>query len=119
MALSLKMNLDKKSLIQMVVLVVLIAVGVGAYFMQQGGGGLDFIAGFFESKPTVMRAPTAKAQAPAGDKKSGTAPAAVDVKAKADVPAIPAAPAKGQIHGKPFVVESGSIENGVLTLRLG
>ena len=47
MALNLKMNLDKKSLIQIVVLVVLIAVGAGAYFMQQGDGGLDFITGFF------------------------------------------------------------------------
>ncbi len=111
MALSLKMNLDKKSLIQIVVLVVLIAVGAGAYFMQQGGGGLDFITGFFESKPATTRAPAVKTQAPAADKKSGTAPAA-DVKAKADVPAIPATPAKGQIHGKPFVVESSSIENG-------
>lgn len=111
MALNLKMNLDKKSLIQIVVLVVLIAVGAGAYFMQQGGGGLDFgfITGFFESKPTTTRAPAAKSQAPA----------AVDVKAKADAPVIPAAPAKGQIHGKPFVVESSSIDNGTLTLRLG
>src|SRR3972149_3027134 len=109
MALNLKMNLDKKSLIQIVVLVVLIAVGAGAYFMQQGDGGLDFITGFFESKPATTRAPAAKAQAPA----------AGDVKAKADAPAIPAAPAKGQIHGKPFVVESSNIENGTLTLRLG
>ena len=121
MALNLKMNLDKKSLIQIVVLVVLIAVGAGAYFMQQGGGGLDFgfITGFFESKPTTTRAPAAKSQAPAADRKSGIAPAAVDVKVKADAAAIPAAPAKGQIHGKPFVVESSSIENGTLTLRLG
>ena len=73
MALNLKMNLDKKSLIQIVVLVVLIAVGAGAYFMQQGGGGLDFgfITGFFESKPTTTRAPAAKSQAPAADRKSG------------------------------------------------
>jgi hypothetical protein len=119
MALNLKMNLDKKSLIQIVVLVVLIAVGAGAYFMQQGGGGLDFgfITGFFESKPATTRAPAAKAQAPAADKKSGTAPTAVDVKASAS--ASPALPAKGQIHGKPFVVESSSIENGTLPLRLG
>jgi hypothetical protein len=116
MALNLKMNLDKKSLIQMVVLVVLIAVGVGAYFMQQGGGGLDFITGFFESKPATMRAPAAKAQAPAADKKPGV-PAAAEIKARA--PAIPSTPATGQIHGKPFVVESSSIENGTLTLRLG
>lgn len=120
MALNMKMNLDKKSLIQIVVLVVLIAVGAGAYFMQQGGEGLDFISGLFESKPATTRAPGAKAPAPVADKKPAAAPAAVaDGKPKADVPAIPASPAKGQIHGKPFVVESSSMESGVLTLRFG
>ena len=37
MSLNLKMNLDKKSLIQIVVLIVLIVGGAGAYFMQQNG----------------------------------------------------------------------------------
>jgi len=116
MSLNLKMNLDKKSLIQIVVLVVLIAVGAGAYFLQQGGG-LDFVTGLFDDKPagtkgTITRAPTT------GKSAAGTAEPA-ESKPKADVAAIPSTPAKGQIHGKPFVVESSHIENGVLTLNLG
>ncbi len=119
MALNMKMNLDKKSLIQIVVLAALIAGGAGYYFMQQEGGGLDIVGGLsnlFESKPVTTRAPGAKTQAPVADKK----PVAVaDGMPKADAPVIPAGPAKGQIHGKPFVVESSSMENGVLTLRSG
>ena len=116
MSLNLKMNLDKKSLIQIVVLVVLVAVGAGAYFLQQGGG-LDFVTDLFDGKSsgtkgTVTRAPSA------GKSAGGTSEPA-DSKPKADVAAIPATPAKGQIHGKPFVVESSHIENGVLTLNLG
>lgn len=103
------MKLDKKSLIQIVILVVLVIGGVGAYLMQQDGG-LDFISGLFESEPTTIRAPTTAAVV-----KPAPAPAAV----KPAAPEIPAAPAKGQVHGKPFVVEDSYIENGVLTLRLG
>lgn len=116
----LKMKLDKKSLIQIVILIVLVAGGAGAYFMQQDGG-LDFISGLFESKPTTVRAPAS--HAPAADKKPGAAPASAPatdkVAAKPVAPAIPAAPAKGQIHGKPFTVENSYIESGMLTLRLG
>lgn len=116
MSLNLKMNLDKKSLMQIVVLVVLVVVGVGAYFLQQGGG-LDFVTGLFDDKPagtkgTITRAPTT------GKSAAGTSEPA-DSKPKVDVAAIPATPAKGQIHGKPFVVEGSHIENGVLTLNLG
>lgn len=114
---SLKMNLDKKSLIQIVILVVLVAGGAGAYLMQQGDGlDLGFLTDLLESKPAVTRAPTARA--PTARKPDATAPVAAN-KPKPDLPAIPAAPAKGQIHGLPFVVESSTIENGVLTLRLG
>lgn len=120
------MNLDKKSLIQIVVLVVLIVVGAGAYLMQQGEGlNLDFITGFFESKPAVTRAPTTNTKTSA-ERKSASTPAmgattgaSPAMPAANDVPVIPPTPAKGLIHGKPFVVESSSIENGVLTLRLG
>jgi hypothetical protein len=103
------MKLDKKSLIQIVILVVLVIGGVGAYLMQQDGG-LDFISGLFESEPATIRAPTTAAV---------VKPAPAPATAKPAAPEIPAAPAKGQVHGKPFVVEDSYIENGVLTLRLG
>jgi len=106
----LKMKLDKKSLIQIVILIVLLAGGAGAYFMQQDGG-LDFISGLFESAPATIRAP-------ATDKKPPSGPAAPSA-AKPGAAEIPATPAKGQIRGKPFVVENGYIESGVLILRLG
>lgn len=103
------MKLDKKSLIQIVILIVLVIGGAGAYLAQQDGG-LDFVSGLFESEPATIRAPT-----PAAARKPVPDPAA----AKPATPGIPAAPAKGQVHGKPFVVENSYIENGVLTLRLG
>jgi hypothetical protein len=106
------MKLDKKSLIQIVILIVLVIGGAAAYLMQQDGG-LDFISGLFESEPATIRAPT-----PAAAKKPAPGPAAPAV-TKPAAPEIPAAPAKGQVHGKPFVVENSYIENGVLTLRLG
>ncbi len=112
---NLKMSLDKKSLLQIVLLVVLVVGGAGAYLMQQDGG-LDFITSFFESEPAATPAP-APAKQPIVRKRPAQAPAASP--AKADVPQIPSVPAKGEIHGMPFIVESSSIENGVLTLRLG
>lgn len=114
----LKMKLDKKSLIQIVILVVLVVGGAGAYLMQQDGG-LDFISGLFEGEPAAIRAPTTRAPAPAADRKPASGPAAPSTATAPGAPEIPAAPAKGQIHGKPFVVENSDIESGVLTLRLG
>jgi hypothetical protein len=111
------MKLDKKSVIQIVVLVVLVAGGAGIYLMQQDGGlNLGFITDLFESKPTVTRAPVAHAPAP--QKPGAAAPVAAN-KPKADLPVIPATPASGQIHGQPFTVERSTIENGVLTLGMG
>ncbi len=51
------MKLDKKSLIQIVILIVLVIGGAGAYLVQQDGG-LDFVSGLFESEPATIRAPT-------------------------------------------------------------
>jgi hypothetical protein len=113
----LKMNFDKKSLIQIVILIVLIAGGAGAYLMQQDGG-LDFISGFFESEPATIRAPAARASTPAAVKAT-PAPVTPAVATKPAVGEIPAVPAKGQVHGKPFVVENSYYESGVLGLRLG
>lgn len=109
-----KMKLDKKSLIQIVILIVLVAGGAGAYFMQQDGG-LDFISGLFESEPATIRAPAARAPAAS----AGAKPAPAPTVAKPAAPEIPAGPAKGQVHGKPFTVENSYIEGGVLTMRLG
>jgi hypothetical protein len=106
------MKLDKKSLIQIVILIVLVIGAAGAYLAQQDGG-LDFVSGLFESEPATIRAP-----APAAARKPAPGPAATAA-TKPAAPGIPAAPAKGQVHGKPFVVENSYIENGVLTLRLG
>ncbi len=114
----LKMKFDKKSLIQIVILVVLVAGGAGAYLMQQDGG-LDFISGLFESEPAAIRAPASRAQAPVADKNPAPVPAAPSAGFKPGVPEIPAAPAKGQVHGKSFVVENSYVESGMLTLRLG
>lgn len=111
--------MNKKSLIQIVVLVVLVAGAGGIYMMQQEGGGLDlsFITDFLGNKsastPTTeapKKAPTVRA--PAGS------PAA-EKTVKSDAPIIPPTPAKGQVHGKPFLVESSSIDNGLLSLKLG
>lgn len=113
----LKMKLDKKSLIQVVILIVLIAGGAGAYLMQQEGG-LDFITGMFESQPATIRAPAPAAKKPPAPE--GVPPAsAADKAAKAPAPSAPAGPVAGQVQGKPFALESGSIESGVLTLRSG
>lgn len=106
------MKLDKKSLIQIVILIVLVIGGAGAYLAQQDGG-LDFVSGLFESEPATIRAP-----APAVARKPAPGPAA-PAAAKPAAPGISAEPAKGQVHGKPFVVGDSYIENGVLTLRLG
>ncbi|MBI3570074.1 MAG: hypothetical protein HY082_03075 [Gammaproteobacteria bacterium] len=114
----LKMKLDKKSLIQIVILIVLVAGGAGAYLMQQDGG-LDFISGLFESKPATIRAPAAEKKPSATPAASSGAPVAATATVKPGVPAIPAAPAKGQVHGKPFAVETSHVESGVLTMRLG
>ena len=112
----LKMKLDKKSLVQIVVLVVLVIGGAAAYLMQQDGG-LDFITSMFESEPATIRAPGARAPAAPAARKP--APRAAAGETKPAAAEIPAAPATGQVHGKPFVVESSHVENGVLTLRLG
>jgi hypothetical protein len=97
------MNLNKKSLIQIIVLVVLL-VGGGGVFLATQEGGLDFLSDLIpgmkeEPKPAPAPAPVAKP--------------------KPDVPPIPMLPAKGKVGGKPFTVERATIENGVLTLFHG
>jgi hypothetical protein len=107
------MALNKKSLVQIVVLVVLVAAAGGAYLMQQEGG-LDFITSLLGDKAS---APVAKAP-----EKKGVAEdmaKAAERKARTEVPAIPAGPVKGQVHGRPFTLERAFIDRGVLVLLSG
>jgi hypothetical protein len=92
---------SKKSIIQILILVVLVVAGAGAYLMSQEGG-LGFITDLLpgDEPAPVAAAPTAPAPAPA--KKADAAPA------------IPAQPAKGQIGGGAFEPDSVVFEGGVL-----
>ena len=119
---NLNLKLNKKSLVQIVLLVFLVVLGAGAYLYQQEGG-LDFITGYFADEPPVTQAPVARKRPVRKPRaEPTTAPAPVAEAEKTPKPAaspIPDQPAKGQIYGKPFVVEGGTIEDGVLTLRQG
>jgi hypothetical protein len=95
-----------KSILQIVALVVLVAVGAVVYLSQDGG--LGFIDNLFGDKP-----------AKESPKVAAPAPKPVEAKPKPEIPPIPAQPAKGQIQKAEFTVESAAIENGVLTLRQG
>lgn len=107
------MALDKKQLVQVVLLVVLLAVGGGLYLMQQGDG-FDLFALFSGKEPASVSPPkktpppAAPAARPATPQASGGGP-----------PAIPLTPAKGQLAGKPFAPDSAVLEGGVLHLRQG
>lgn len=108
--------MNRKSIVQILVLVLLIVVGAGVYLSQQEGG-LDFVrelAGLSPSQPpkTAPTKPAGKAAAPAPK----PAPRA-EARAKSKPAAIPDRPAGGQIFKTAFAVESADIENGVLTLR--
>ncbi|GMR03603.1 MAG: hypothetical protein BMS9Abin22_104 [Gammaproteobacteria bacterium] len=119
---NLNLNLNKKSLVQIVLLVFLVVLGAGAYLYQQEGG-LDFITGYFAEEPPATQAPVIRKRPVRKSRAEPAAPLAQVAEAeKTPKPAaspIPDQPAKGQIHGKPFVVEGGTIEDGVLTLRQG
>lgn len=90
------MNLDKKSIVQIFILVVLLATAGGAYLMTQEGG-LDFITDLL----------------PGEEKQAEPAPV-VAQPAKPAEPAIPAQPARGQVAGKPFEPDAVMLEGGVL-----
>lgn len=102
------LKLDKKSLIQMVVLVLLLVGGAGVYLWQQDA--LDLF-GLFGERPA---APVAKApvRAPA-------APNPKPEKPKEEGPVIPNELAHGRLHDVAFRAERAAIESGVLTLSQG
>jgi hypothetical protein len=101
------MALNKKSVTQIVVLVVLLVVAGGAFLMQQEGG-LDFITDMIGGSE-----PAATKTATPGE---GTAPAAKPAPLE---PVIPVQPVRGDLNGKPFVLERAYIERGVLVLLSG
>jgi hypothetical protein len=106
---------NRKSIVQIFVLVLLVAVGAGVYLSQQDGG-LDFI------KDLVGLGPSAQPKTPPPRpvrKAAAAAPRPAPQKPARKAPAIPEQPASGQIHNAAFAVNSAEIENGVLTLRQG
>jgi hypothetical protein len=95
--------MNKKSIIQLFVLVILIVVAGGAYFVMQEGsleGGLNAV--------TKLVSEFTGAKAPEPPKPA--APAA---------PTIPPTPAKGFVAGKPFALSRAYVENGWLVLLSG
>jgi len=91
----LKAKLDKKSVIQIAILVILVAAGAAAYIVNQEDG-LGFISDLLPGMEKKVEAP---------------APVAPPKPAE---PPIPAQPAKGEIAGKPFEPEAVVLEGGVL-----
>lgn len=105
--------MNKKSLFQMVLLVVLVVAGaVGYVYMQEGN--LDFITQLVGDAPVKISAPAPKSRVVTRPAK----PAPVTAR-KPEAPEIPAQPAKGQVGGKSFTVEAAVFEGGALTLRQG
>jgi hypothetical protein len=97
-------TLDKKSIIQLAILLVLV-VGGGAAYLTTQEGGLDSVTNSITSLIDMVKGEAEQATASA----PSAAPQPVE-------PAIPAAPAKGQIAGKPFEPDSVAFESGVLAL---
>jgi len=95
------MNLNKKTLIQIVVLVLVVVIAAGVYFRMQGGDGLGFLTGLLGKEEPKAPPPPPK-----------PAP-------KPPAPEFPAHPPKGQLLGKAFAVDSAVFEEGALVLRQG
>lgn len=106
------LKLDKKSLIQIVVLVLLVVGGAGAYLWQQDELDLFGLFGDRLTPPPVAKAP---ARAPV----SPAPPAPKPEEPKDEGPVIPNEPVHGRMHDVAFRVERAEIESGVLTLSQG
>ncbi|MFP5348605.1 MAG: hypothetical protein ACLGHO_02030 [Gammaproteobacteria bacterium] len=92
----------KKSVIQIIVLVLLVVVGAGFYLYTQGGiGFIDDLIGTSAPPPPAPPPPREAA------------------KPKDESPVIPAHPVKGSINKSEFVPNVVEIESGTLTLRQG
>lgn len=94
---------NKKTLIQIVVLVLAVVVGAGVYFRMQGGDGLGFPGGLFgKETPKAPPPPTPVPKPPVP---------------KPPEPEFPAHAPKGQLLGKAFAVDHAVFSEGMLMLR--
>lgn len=102
--------MNKKSLFQIIVLVLLLVAGGGAYVVMTNDKGLD---GLLEMVGLGSSGDPSSVTKPSGlqrrDKTGGAAAA----------PSIPAHPAKGKYQGKDFTVAEATVESGALILRPG
>lgn len=103
--------MNKKSLFQMVLLVVLVVIGA-VWFVYLQEGNLDFITQFIDDKSTTVSALTPPRRV------LRQPPKPVPVAAREpEIPEIPAQPVKGQVGGNLFAVGAAVFEGGALTLR--
>jgi len=104
--------LNRKSVIQILVLVLLIVVGAGGFLYTQEGG-LAFITDLLGiNTPPPRPAPVQPAKAP-----KPLAPRAE--KPKDEGPTIPAQPVAGKVRNLAFAPDVAEIDSGMLTLRQG
>ena len=112
------MALDKKTVIQLAVLVVLGGAAAAYFLLPDSGALVDSVVGMFEDKPAATTAKKAPAIKRRGE--DASAPAAAPAKPKrAAAPVIPNEPVKGMVSGKPFSLERAYVQNGVLVLLSG
>lgn len=93
------MNMNKKTIVQIVVLLLVVVVGAGVYFRMQSGEGLPFLG---KETPKAPPAPAKPVPPP-----------------KPVEPEFPAHAPKGQLLGKAFAADSAVFEEGALVLRQG
>lgn len=93
------MNMNKKTIVQIVVLVLVVVIGAGVYLRMQSGEGLPFLG---KGEPKAPPAPPKPVPPP-----------------KPPEPEFPAHAPKGQLLGKAFAADSVEFEEGALVLRQG
>src|SRR3989338_1647722 len=107
--------MNKKTIIQITMLVLLAAAAAGVYlFPDEAGKAWGFVPRFFEEGLAEPQAPPPNAaeRRPAAGEPAGR-------RVRPGAAAIPTHPAKGQVRGAPFVVDGARIENAGLTLFQG
>jgi hypothetical protein len=96
-------GMSKKTIVQLVVLLLVVLVAAGVYFRMQGGDAPGFLTGLFGK------------EAP----KAPPAPPPPPPKPKPPEPEFPAHAPKGQLLGKAFVADAAVFTEGTLVLRQG